>query len=261
MKETINPFGLFASIVVTVIGVGLFSYPRELAEKVETNGWIITLAAGGITCLLIYIMYKVIVLNNYESITNIILNNLGKWIGYIVIIIFNLELLMTVGLQGRRFVEVIKKYLLEKTPTEFILIITILVAAHFIGLGRANLGKFNEIAFWVMFVPMIFILLIISKEGDFTNIFPIGQTKPMNYFSSLLSNVIVFAGFEIIFLFAPIVSDRKKVLKSSIWSMIFTSLFYTVIVIFCLAIFTKEEVKKILWPTITMVNTIDIPGT
>ncbi|WP_051623533.1 GerAB/ArcD/ProY family transporter [Clostridium hydrogeniformans] len=261
MKETIKPFGLFASIVVTIIGVGLFSYPRELAEKVETNGWIITLVAGFFSCILMYIMYKVLILNNYESITNIIFNNLGKVVGYIVILIFNLELVMAIGTQGRSFVEVIKKYLLEKTPTELILIVTILTASYFISFGRVNIVKFNEIAFWIMFIPMVFILLIIMKEGDFTNVLPIGQVKISNYFSSLFSTLVAFGGFEIIFLFAPIVSDRNKVLKSSVGSMIFTSIFYTVIVIFSLALFTKHEVKNLLWPTITMVNTIDIPGT
>jgi hypothetical protein len=42
-KEFVTPYGLFASIIVTVIGVGVFSLPREVTTNVGTDGWIVTL--------------------------------------------------------------------------------------------------------------------------------------------------------------------------------------------------------------------------
>ena len=34
-KEFITPYGLFTTIVVTIVGVGIFSYPRELLQMLE----------------------------------------------------------------------------------------------------------------------------------------------------------------------------------------------------------------------------------
>lgn len=260
MKETIRPFGLFASLVVTAIGVGIFSYPRELTETVETNGWIITLIAGAFFSVIVYIISKIIKLNNYNSFNTIVIDSLGKWVGHIIILIFTFYLILATSIQVRSFVDVLKKYLLERTPTEFLLITIILSGAFVTSYSRSTLARFNEILFFIMFIPTIFIGLVLLKGCDMTNILPIGQVSMDNYFKSFYSTIGVFAGFEIMFLFSPILSDRKKILKSSLSASAFISVFYSIVVIVCLAIFSKYELKKIMWPTITMVTAVDIPG-
>lgn len=260
MKETIKPFGLFASLVVTTIGVGVFAYPRELAETVQTNGWIITLLAGGIFNIIVYIINKLIKLNNYNSFNNIIVDSLGKWVGYIVIFLFVFYLILATSIQVRSFVTVLNKYLLERTPTEFLLVTIILSATLLTSYSKNTLAKFNQVSFFIMFIPTIFIGLVLIKGCDITNVLPIGQVPVKNYFQSLYSTVAVFAGFEIMFLFSPMLDDRKKILKSALSAGCFIGVFYCIVVIFSLSIFSQYELKKIIWPTITMVTAVEIPG-
>ncbi|WP_241428154.1 endospore germination permease [Clostridium sp. DJ247] len=259
-KEFVTPYGLFASIVVTVIGVGIFSYPRNMAEAVGTGGWIVTIIGGFLSYILIHISYKAIKINNFKKFYEIVDDNFGRLIGIVLSLIFVASILASVSLGMRVFVEVIKMYLLEKTPTEFILIITILTGVYLIRGEIDALIKFNEISFWIMFIPIIIVLILTLNKTDLTNIFPILANKPVEYLKSLKGTVYSFGGLEIIYMLTPFMKDRKKVPRAALKAVGFITAFYIVIVLFTLAIFSKEQSKVLLWPTITMIQSIYIPG-
>lgn len=258
--NNIKPYSFFITIVVTTIGVGIFSLPRELAKNVGTDGWIVVLIAGIITIIMSSIICKVIELNNYESFSNILTNNFGRFLSKLIGLIVVVYGIFTIAIQMRVFVEVVKMYLLEKTPTEFLLIMTILVGAYAVGIGEKSLIKFNEISFFFMFLPIVLVFIVLIKGADFTNVLPIGQGSINLYPKEILRTVIAFGGFEIIFFIAPFLNNKNKTKKYAKRAIGFVTIFYVLVVIFTIAIFTKSEVSKILWPTITMVTSIDIPG-
>ncbi|MBV7272368.1 endospore germination permease [Clostridiaceae bacterium UIB06] len=259
-KEFITPYGLFATIVVTVIGVGVFSLPRDLATNVNTDGWIIALISGIISYFLIYIALSVVENNKYSKFFNILELNFGKIIGSILALIFIIYNIFAVSIGMRVFIEVIKMYLLQRTPTEFLIIITILTGLYLVRGEVGSLIKFNEIAFWVMFLPITFVLLLTLNRTDFTNIFPIFNSAPDEYVKALRSTIYSFGGIEIIYLVLPFMKNKKSIAKVALKSIIFVALFYVIIIIFCLAVFAKEQTKILLWPTITMIKSINIPG-
>lgn len=258
--NNIKPYSFFATIAVTTIGVGIFSLPRALAKNVGTDGWLVVLIAGVITMILSSIICRVVELNNYESFSNILVNNFGRFFSKIIAFIFVIYSIFTISVQMRVFVEVVKMYLLEKTPTEFLLIMTILVGAYAVGIGENALFKFNEISFWFMFLPIILVFVVLIKGADFTNILPIGQNSMGSYGKEILESIAAFGGFEIIFFIAPFLNNKNNMKKYAKKSIMFVTLFYVLAVVFTIAIFTKSETSKMLWPTITMVTSIDIPG-
>lgn len=260
-KEYMTEFTLFSSIVVTVIGVGVFSYPRELVDIVGSDGWVVTILSGIICFALLYLINHIIKINNYENITEIFVNNTGKIIGSIFSLIIAAFGIFTVSIGLRIFTEVLKMYLLDKTPTEVILITLILVCMYLVRKDIEVLGKFNEIAFWIMFIPIIFIIFALYKVSDYTNIFPILHTNPVLYLKSLSTSIYSFAGIEVAYLFIPIMKNKKKAMKTCLKSVTFITFFYVLIFISALCVFSKNGIKQILWPTIGMIKCIDIPGT
>src|SRR5665647_1988041 len=110
-KKIIGDFGLFTTISVAIVGVGIFSCPREVIDKVGSDAWIVTLAAGLIICLLLYLIYRVMMKNNFEDLTNILQNTFGKILGGVFAITFAMYSIYIVSLGMREFVEVIKLYL------------------------------------------------------------------------------------------------------------------------------------------------------
>lgn len=260
-KENIKAYGLFSSLAVTTVGVGIFSYPRQLATAVGNEGWLVTIVAGLVSMLLVYLVYKISYYNDFQDFDVIIFNCFGKVLGFFILLIFSFYMIFLVSLQMRTFVEVIKMYLLEKTPTEFLIVTTILVGIHVVRGGQRSIIKFNEIAFWVMFLPMVLMLLALLPISDFTNMLPVFQQPIGNYAKGLFSSLVSFVGFEILFFIMPIFGEKKKIYKTSIKGITFITIFYVLIVIFSLAVFGENQSKIVLWPTITMVTAISLPGT
>ncbi|OFI06182.1 spore germination protein YndE [Clostridium acetireducens DSM 10703] len=260
-KNYIGDYGVFASIVVAVIGVRVFSYPRELATIVENDAWIVSITNGILAILLFYMLCKIIEYNNYSDICSIYQNNLGNLLSKIALISLLYYLISYISLGLRVLVEEIKMYLLERTPTEFIIICMILVGVYIVRLELETIVKFNEIAFLLMFIPAIFIFLFSFNETDFSNLLPILNNTTKNYFKATRYTLGRFSGIEIIFLLLPFMKNKKNIKKVGTMSISFITVFYFIVVVLCIAAFTVEETKILIWPGITLIKSIDIPGT
>lgn len=260
-ENFVTSYSLFATIITTVIGISVFSYASDLSNIVGNDGWIVIIISTLISFILVYIMYLIIKLNNYNEFYEIINYNFGTILGKFIalsLIIYNI-IYISSGL--RIFIEEMKLYLLEKTPTEFLMIISIIVATYLIRGEVDTLVKFNEVVFWISFIPIIFVLMFAFYQGDFTNLLPVLQNKPENYMTAIWSTINRFNGIEIIFLLLPFMKKKNKTPKILFKSLFFIGIFYIFVVILSIAMFSTEQVKLMLWPGITMIKSIDIPGT
>ncbi|MBU3092587.1 spore germination protein [Clostridium sp. CF011] len=259
-KKIIGDFGLFTTVVVAIVGVGIFSSPREVIDKVGSDAWIVTLAGGIVVFLLLYLMYMVMDKNDFEELTNILQNNFGKLLGGIFGITFAIYSIFIASLGMREFAEVIKLHLLRRTPTEFILMITILTGTYLVRGEICDLVKFNEIVFWIMFIPAFTVFILIAINADFTNLLPVLNNRPSDYFRASRYILFCFGGIEIAYLILPYVKNKSnspRVLKKSI---MFVTIFYLIVMILVLAVFSKSQSRILLWPTISMIRSLYIPG-
>ena len=260
-KKIIGDFGLFTTISVAVVGVGIFSCPRQVIGIVGSDAWIVTLIGGIVFCLLLYLIYMVMMKNNFEDLTNILQNTFGKFLGGVFAITFAMYSIFIVSLGMREFVEVIKLYLLRRTPAEFILMTTILTGTYLVRGEIGDLVKFNEISFWIMFVPAFVVLIFTAVNADFTNLLPVLNNRPMDYFKASKYILFCFGGIEIAYLILPYVKNKNnsaRILKKSI---MFVTIFYLIAMVLVLAVFSKAQSGILLWPTITMIRSLEISGT
>jgi spore germination protein len=256
----IGGYGIFATLVVSVIGISIFSQPSEMARNVGTDGWLVSIFGGVICFIVLAIIYNTSKANNYESFYNILVKNIGAALGKIIGICYVLFIIFSIAIGIRIFSEVLKMYLLEKTPTEFI-IVTMLICGTYLIRGDINsLVKVNEVSFWVMFIPIYLVLIFAFSNTDFTNILPILSNKPMNYIDAICISSYSFGGLEIAFLIIPFMENKTKFISFSIKAIAFITLFYVIINIFCIATFSKYQTAGLIWPTITMIKSINIPG-
>jgi spore germination protein len=256
----ITSYGFFTTIVVTTVGIGIFSYPRMLAELVGNDGWFVVLLASIISYIMLVAILKIVKANGFNHFSSIMRERFGRVIGDFVMIVFAVYHLLGISLGMRAFVEVIKMHLLEKTPTEFLLALTILLGIYLIRGGLRSVVKFNEVAFGVMFIPMFIVLIFLFNITDFTNLLPVLRNEPVNYLKAVANSSFTFGGLSIAFLAAPLLKDKEdggKVIRRSI---MFIGFFYAVIVVLTIAVLSKEQARQMLWPTIAMIRSIDLPG-
>ncbi|RXM73122.1 GerAB/ArcD/ProY family transporter [Clostridium tetani] len=259
-KNIISSYGLFVTLVVTIIGVNVFSIPRDLATIVGVDGWVSIIIGGIITYVAAYLIYKCIQKSDYKDCYDIFQNSFGKVLGNIVALSIVAYGLIFISVALRAFTEEIKLYLLKDTPTEFIFVVMILSGVYLVRAELEHLIRFNEISFWIMFIPIVFVLLVSAYGVDFTNLLPVFKNKPLSYFKGSINVFYRFGGIGILFLIVPILKKKDKTPKVMKKSLLFISVFYIVIFILSIATFGEEQSKMLLWPTITMISSIDIPG-
>jgi len=260
-KKIIGDFGLFTTVVVAMVGIGIFSCPKEVIDKVGSDAWIVTLIGGIVIFLLLYLIYMVMKKNDFQDLTNILQNNFGMVFGGIFAIIFAIYSIFIVSLGMREFVEVIRLFLLRQTPSEFILITTILTGTYLVRGEIGDLVKFNEISFWIMFLPAFVVFILIAINSDFTNLLPVLNNKPSDYFSASKYALFCFGGFEIAYLILPYVKNKKNSFRVLRKGIMFVSIFYIIVMVLVIAVFSKAQGRILLWPTISMIRSLYIPGT
>lgn len=256
----VSKYGLFSTIAVTVVGVGAFSYPGVMANQVGTDGWLVTIIAGVISFLLLTLIYRVVVKNSYQTFYEMLENNLGNIVSKVFGLILCVYFIFSIALGMRIFAEVVKMYLLEQTPTEFILLVMIFTGLYLVRGEVSALVKFNEISFITMFIPMAIVLIFATRGGKLTNLLPTLQAAPGDYIKGLATATYAFGGFEIAYLIMPFMKDKDGVRKTLFKSVTIITFFYAVVTILCIMFFTKEHTKDLLWPTITLIRAIVIPG-
>jgi len=256
----ISHYDLFISLVLSIVGIKSFSYPREMAQMIGTDGWFVTILSGIFIYSIIYIICKTIKINSYSDFHTILNNNLGKIMGTTVGLCFVTFELFIISIDARTFAEELKIYLLEKTPTEFILIIIIITGVYLVISGVDALIRFNEISFFIIFISFFLLLLLTLNNADFTNIFPMFNNKPSAYLIASAESLHKFQGYEVLFFLIPLLSKKNKSEKTALKSLIFIVVFYILVTVFTLALFSVQESKVLLWPTIVMIKALEIRG-
>lgn len=256
----ITKYQLFTTVILTIIGVGNFSYPSSLTKLVGTDGWLVTIIVGFIVYGLIYCIYKVEQINNYKSFIVVLKNNFGDVFGKIVAIILTAFNIYLISIGMRVFAEVLKMYLLPKTPIQFIVLVMILVGILFIRGEFSNMIMFNEISFGIIFIPMLFILIALTKNVDLSRLLPMFQDLPQNYIIAISISAFAFDGIEILYLIIPSVKEKRNIPKVMSGSIIFITVFYIILTIMSIGIFGVNQTKYLMWPTISMIKSINISG-
>ncbi|QGU94114.1 endospore germination permease [Clostridium bovifaecis] len=260
-KNILSQYDLFATIVVTIVGSAVFTYPRRLSEVIGTDGWFVIILSGLISLPFIYLTCQAIKVNEYRRLTEALERNFGKVLGAAIGLYIVLTGIFIISLEMRTFAEVIKMYLLNRTPTEFIILVMFLVGGFLVRGELESVIKFNEIAFWLMFIPILLSIPFVLKGADFTNVFPILTHEPLEYIKATRVSLFSFLGFSILYMLIPMAKHKKDVVRVTFRSVAFITGFYIVITLSALFVFSKEYNSQLLWPTITMLSTVDIPGT
>lgn len=255
-KGFIEEFALFVSLSVSMIGVGVFYAPAIVAKYVGPGGWISALLTGLEILVILYFIYKVISLNKFKDITFILRDNYGRLIGSILALAYSVLTLIVLALSLRTFSEVITMYLLTNTPTEVIIATFIFIGMYLSRGGLANVVHFNEIVFWLMFVPIAIMLLLTLPVADFSNLLPIGGYPLKEYFLSSIEMLFLFNGFSMAFILIPYVKKRNRVKSVIFKGSIFVTIFYVIILILVSATLSSIQTAESIFPTITMLQSI-----
>lgn len=247
-------------LLTTIIGVGILSLPRSVVESASTDGWISIILGGILACIFTVISINLVKLFPGKTIMEFGRELASSPISNAITIFLFIYFVVFSAFEVRVFAEVVKMFLLHDTPTEIIIISMLLVSAYLIRGGIEGLARMAELILPIVIIPVLFLFLSLVPQLDFTNLLPLFRTNPIDIIKSVHVTFFSFMGYELILIITAYVKDTENLLKFNLLAISIVTFFYLAFFMVTLSRFGKNEMKHLLWPTLSLMKTIDLPG-
>lgn len=245
------------SLVAIVIGSGILSLPRVVAEKGYQNGWLIVIVGSLIPLLsitAILLLFKRFPESDLIDICNIIL---GKSLGKVLVFFYLIYSLLYSTASIGVFSSVLNTYILPNTPNMVIIIILIAFALYIINGGINVVARFNELSFY-MFLPLLLFLIPALKQAEPTFMLPLFSISAKDLVSESLQTSWSFGGLEYLMILYPFVKNKKKAVSSSMLAYVIVTSVYAYVVIVSNIVFGPYAIKNYIWPVLVLLKVTDI---
>ena len=247
-------------IISSIIGVGVLSLPNTLANILEKDGWIPIIITGPLIILFLTIIIHMFRKNPGKDYFEIGRENLGDSLFTIFLLIFFVYLLIAAAFVVRNLGELIKAFLLPRTPMEVIIGSFILVTSYIATYEIDVIARTGYFIYPITIIFSILLILMALPRADFGNILPTFQADFRNIPKGILMTFFSYTGFEIILFAIPHVEDEENVLKSSISGIATVTIIYSALFIMTLTQFNIEQIQRQTFPVLMMAKLLDLPG-
>ncbi|SHI52204.1 GerAB/ArcD/ProY family transporter [Lutispora thermophila] len=258
-NDTISPYQITMIVIMTIVGVGIFSLPAQLADTAGSDSWFVILIGGLLNLMPLNI---ILMINNRfpnKTLPEYAQDIVGKVPGKIITAIYAIYFIIFVAYEVRIINEVIKSSLLLRTPSEVIMLTMILTATYAVRGGVECVARVMEMFFPLLFIPLFLIMIPGIADLDLTNIMPVFYNLSSKILVSLPNMALSFAGYEVLMFYVGFMENPKKAYKSANIGIIFVTVLYMVIIILCLTMFGVTMLKDSIWPLLGYVRDIDLP--
>lgn len=238
---------LFTLIIGVVVGVGITTLPREIAEAAGRDGWISIILA-----ILLGMLYMYICVSYSKRFPNLSLGEsiqvvLGKPLGILLTIIYSLYTFAIGGIVFRFFLESNYVYFELYFNLALPFIITTLFLVYIGRCGLATLSRVSEIVFLFVFIFMLG-LAMPEKSPNFLHLRPVFQHGVMPIVGGLPTTLLSFLGLETILVFYTFLEKKEKAFKVSALALSAIGVIYSTVFVGTIALLGLDATKLFIWP-------------
>jgi spore germination protein len=246
--------------IINVFGAGLILLPRQAAAYGGQDGWLIVVlatAAAFVLTWLITTVGRIFPSDSFITMTSKILSApVAKAIG----LLFTLKLIASCALNLKVFSEILRQTLLENTPVFIVIASLSAISAFAASKGYESRARLGQILFPLILAPMIFVFSLAALDSDFTNLKPAFITPANRLGKGVFHIISAFSGIELIMLAQSYARRLTAVRKGLMQAVLCAGIFMTLITAVTIARFGAIDVGRQLWPTLEMMDLIDLPG-
>ncbi|MEK5253078.1 endospore germination permease [Paenibacillus sp. FSL F4-0125] len=259
-NRPITTIQVMAVIISTIIGIGILSIPRYMAEAGDSGAPLVT--ASGVPVAFLGCWFTAVVCRKFPNETLFVFSRrlLGTWLADIFSMLISLFFAFSAGITMRQFGEVCIAVVFKKTPIEAVILLMLLLVALSI---RRNTVKFTYVhVFYLPFIllSVIAIILVAMRNVDVLNLLPLtGNHTTLSSFSKgTITSAALYQGTFVITLLVPLMKKPQQALKAGIIALGFIGFIYIMIVWVTLGMFGAQESKILSYPTLEAARSISI---
>lgn len=246
-RNLITSAQLMVFIISAKTGTGIISLPYLLAKKAGHDGWISEVIAGITIIIMAAFIIKLLEMHGNKSIFEI--NNLlyGKYAGGALNIFYLIYITFKAAINLRITIEVIHIIILRVTPPLLLTVLILLPTAYASWYGWRVVCRYSNLIFATIFAVLV-LYAVTAKYVRLTFLLPVGNIGLTGILESMEPLAFSFLGFAFVWILYPMVTDKEKTMKYTIWGLTICTLFYIVTVVMVTGFFGENMLHHILFP-------------
>lgn len=244
-----------------MLGSGILTLPRTLTERVKTpDGWI-SLILGAILIFLAGLsIVKLCQRFPGQTIFQFGKEIVGSWISYGFSLIMIVHFIAISAFEIRVMSEVTVLYLLEGTPSWAIIMSFMWIGLYLTTGGINSMARLLEIILPITIVVFLLCMALSYKIIDVNNLRPVLGEGILPVIEGLKSTLLVFSGYEIMFIITAFMQYPKKGVKVLMIGTTIPLVIYLATITMVLGAMTIDGVVRSTWPTLDLMRSFEITG-
>lgn len=160
-------------IVIAISNRVFFTAPTIVEQAVGTAGWYMSIISNLIA--LVFFSFILLLLKRFpgKNLLEIFDIAFGRIIGFILSLAYSTSFLAASGILLREFYEILKSFILPRTPISALNAAMTLVVAVSVFLGLETIARVAKLAAFLGLFMYVLLLLLTIRDFQFSNLFPI----------------------------------------------------------------------------------------
>lgn len=257
-KYAITSKQLMTIILSAQIGLGILTFPSDVAKVSGHDSWI-SVILGGIIFIILTLLI-VLLLRRYGSKSIIQINRdlfgafFGNILNFIILIYFCISTFNGI----RLYCEFIKMTVLPNTPAILLTCFIMLPVIYTAWNGLKSFARFSSLNY-IGLIFTLLIIVLIFKNYDFSFLKPVGSSGIFPVLKGTYSTTYALLGPELVAILFPYVSDKKNAIKYTFFANLISISFYVIVVLATTSLFGENMLKKLVIPVISLASTYYAP--
>lgn len=257
--DKITPIQLSATLIVQMLSIASLSLPSDVTTYAGASGWILVVSGTLLAMMFSLIVTRLSRMFAGDTFVEYSKKITGKFLGSVLSLVLVVYFTFFAAIQVRIFAEVLKMFLLYYTPLEIVIITMLLSGLYIVRHGIEPIARLNEIMLPVFVFTTILVLLPTLKDIDFTNLLPF-KMPLMAFLKGTVYTAFLFVGFESMLFLVPFLKKPQASSKYTIYAVGIAGILNLMLVILSITVFGARENTHLVWPVISLIKIISVPG-
>lgn len=246
-------------LLIEIFSTTSLLLPALIVREVDRDG-LIPLFIGSLLALVYTnIMVSILDRTRYDY-AGFVKKSIGEIGGIVIAVLYFLRFAMRCGFALQLFCQLVLKSLLPDHRLWTVAIPILLLCGYVALKGIEARGRTLELLFFVIFVPIILVLVLALPDVELGRVIPTMQTSLGSLWRGSYGVFLSYGALEFILFSVPHVSEKKGVRKSVIIACGAAVVLNLVIFIVTVGMFGVESSKHSLWPALRIMQTVKLPG-
>ena len=260
-NDKISRHQLCTLLIINLFGTTSLTLPRYGAEAAGTDGWIAILGAVALACLYVFVITRLTKRFPDSTFVEFAEKIITKPAAIAVSLVLCALLIVFSALELRMFGEIVKQTLLNRTPLGVITLSMLLAVVYSARKGYECRARMAEIYIFLIFIPIIILILFAIPQVDIHNLGPIFTAPPKQLLTGSVQISMKFAVLILLLMGGSFLAkdQRRHVGRSVILAVVLVGIVDILLFLRTMGSFGETGTLESLWPVMNLMQIIDIP--